>query len=127
MAIALLLIITIGVTEFASRLPFTMMASRFLGVFPRAIRAIRNDRVSDHWKERALLKLAKLSLISSLYMGGAILGLVALFVGGTYVLHLLYPRLWGFAMSTEGIALASGAAIVYLVMKAHAQSRLRRR
>jgi hypothetical protein len=30
-------------------------------------------------------------------------------------------------MSTEGIALASGAAIVYLVMKAHAQSRLRRR
>jgi hypothetical protein len=127
MAIALLLIITIGVTEFASRLPFTMMASRFLGVFPRAIRAIRNDRVSDHWKERALLKLAKLSLISSLYMGGAILGLVALFVGGTYVLHLLYPRLWGFAMSTEGIVLASGAAIVYLVMKAHAQSRLRRR
>jgi hypothetical protein len=127
MAIALLLVITIGVTEFASRLPFKAMASRFLGVLPRAIRAIRNHRASDHWKERALLKLARLSLVSALCMGGAILGLVALFVGGTYALNLLHPRLWEFTMSAEGVALASGAAILYLVIKAHAQSRLQRR
>ena len=107
MIIAMLLIVTVGTAECAYHLPFKAMSARLLGVLPRALRAIRNKAVSDHWKERALLKLAKLSLISSVCAGGAIFGLVGIFLGGTYLLSLLSPSLWSFAMSLEGIVIAS--------------------
>jgi hypothetical protein len=122
----MLLIVTVGVTECASRLPFRTMATRFLSIFPRAIRAIRRERASDHWKERALLKLARISLISSICAASAISGLVALFVGGVYLLSLFFPHLWAFAMSLEGIVIASVAAILYLAVRTHARSRLQR-
>jgi hypothetical protein len=127
MAVALLLLVAIGVTECASRLPFAAMTSRFLGVFPRAVRAIRNDKVSDRWKERALLKLAKLSLISSVCAAGAIFALVALFLGGSYLLSYLAPPLWQLAMSIEGVIVASVAAVLYLMVRTHARARLQRR
>ena len=58
----LLLIVTIGTTECAWHVPWKRMSARFLGIFPRALRTIRHKVASDHWRERALLKLAKLSL-----------------------------------------------------------------
>jgi hypothetical protein len=97
-----------------------------LGVLPRALRAIRNKAVSDHWKERALLKLAKLSLISSVCAGGAIFGLVGIFLGGTYLLSLLSPSLWSFAMSLEGIVIASVVATLYLIARVYLEARLQR-
>lgn len=127
MTTALLLIVTIGVTECALRLPFRRMATRFAGIFPRALRTIRNGKASDHWKEKALLKLAKLSLISSACAAGAIFGIVALFVGGIYTLSLLFPRLWDLAMSIQGISIASVAAMLYLAVRGHATSLLQRR
>ncbi len=127
MAVALLLIVTAVVAECASRLPFMAMAGRFLQVFPRALRTIRNDKVSDHWKERALLKLARLSLTSSACIAGAIFGLVALFVAASYLLSLLSPSLWDLALSIKGVVVATVAAIVYLAAKPRALSLLQRR
>lgn len=127
MAVALLIIVTIGVVEVATRLPFAMVTARFMGVLPRAIRTIRNDKVSDHWKERALLKLARLSLFSSGCIAGIIFGLVALFLAGTYLLSLASPALWDLTLSVEGIVVASVAAVVYLLARTRATSRLQRR
>jgi hypothetical protein len=126
MDILLLLIVTIGTTECACRLPFKKMSARFMGILPRAIRAIRSNAASDHWKERALLKLAKLSLISSMCAGGAIFGLVAIFLVGLYLLSLLSPPLWTFAISLQGITMTSVFAILYLVGRIYAESRLQR-
>jgi hypothetical protein len=123
----MLLIVTIGTTECACRLPFKTMSARFISILPRAMRAIRNNAASDHWKERALLKLAKLSLISSVCAGGAIFGLVAIFLSGVYLLSLFSPPLWPFATSLVGIAIASVIAILYLVGRIYAGSRLQRR
>ena len=122
----LLLIVTIGTTECACRVPFKKMSVRFLGILPRALRAIRRKAVSDHWKELILLKLAKLSLISSVCVGGAIFGLVAIFLAGLYLLSFLSPPLWTFAMSLEGITIASVFAILYMVGRIYAESRLQR-
>jgi hypothetical protein len=122
----MLLIVTIATTECACRLPFRAIAARFLGILPRALRAIRSPSASDHWKERALLKLAKLSLLSSVCAGGAILGLVAIFLGGAYALSLISPPLWPLATSVEGIAIASVVAVLYLAGRVYAQSRLQR-
>jgi len=122
----MLVIVTIGTMECAVHMPFKTMSDRLLGVLPRAIRAIRNNAVSDHWKEKALLKLAKLSLVSSICAAGAIFGLAAVFVGGVYLLSLLFPSLWDFAMSLEGMAIASGAAMLYLGARLYAGSRLQR-
>lgn len=127
MIIVMLLIVTIGTTECACRLPFKTMSARFLSILPRAMRAIRNNAASDHWKERALLKLAKLSLISSVCAGSAIFSLVAIFLGGIYLLSLLSPPLWAFAMSLEGISIASVIATLYLIGRIYAESRLQRR
>lgn len=127
MSIALLLIVTIVVTECASRLPLPAISRRFVSIYPRALRTFRKDRASDHWKEVALLKLARLSLILSGCAAGAIFGIVALFVGGVYLLDLVSPRLWQLAMSIEGISIASAAAILYLAMRPHARSLLQRR
>ncbi len=126
MDVVLLVIVTIGTTECACRLPFKRMSSRFLGILPRALRAIRHKAASDHWKERALLKLAKLSLMSSICVGSAILGLVAIFLAGLYLLSLLSPPLWTLAISPAGIAIASIFAILYMVGRVYAESRLQR-
>jgi hypothetical protein len=126
MDILLLLIVTIGTTECACHLPFKKMSARFIGILPRAIRTIRNNVASDHWKERALLKLARLSLVSSMCAGGAIFGLVAIFLGGVYLLSLISPPLWPFAMSVEGITIVSVFAILYLIGRVYAESRLQR-
>lgn len=123
----MLLIVTIATTECAARLPFKTISARFLGVLPRALRAIRSRAASDHWKEKALLKLAKLSLASSLCAGAAIFGLVAVFLGGVYLLSLAVPSLWTFAMSPEGVVIASGVATLYLVARLYAGARLQRR
>lgn len=127
MAVALLIIVTIAVAELALHLPFAMVTSRFMSVIPRAVRTIRNDKVSDHWKERALLKLAKLSLFSSGCVAGIIFGLVALFLAGAYVLSLVSPGLWDLALSVQGIVVASVAAVLYLLVRAQAKARLQRR
>jgi hypothetical protein len=122
----MLLIVTIGTTECAYRIPFKTMSARLLGVLPRAVQVIRNVAASDHWKEKALLKLARLSLTSSICVGSAILGLVATFLGGIYLLSLLSPPLWPLAMSLEGITIASVFAILYLIGRIYAESRLQR-
>jgi hypothetical protein len=127
MTVALLLLVTVVVAEFASRLPLLAISRRFGGIYPRALRTLRSSRASDHWKEAALLKLAKLSLISSGCAAGAIFGIVALFVGGIYVLDLVSPALWNLAMSVKGIVVASVAAILYLAVRPHARSLLQRR
>jgi hypothetical protein len=126
MAVALLIIVTIGVVEVATRLPFAMVTARFVGVIPRAVRTIRNDKVSDHWKERALLKLARLSLLSSGCFAGIIFGLVALFLAGAYLLSLIAPDLWDLALSVQGVVVASVAAVLYLLVRAQAIARLQR-
>ena len=126
MAIALLIIVTIGVVEVATRLPFAMVTARFMGVIPRAVRTIRNDKVSDHWKERALLKLARLSLLSSGCFAGIIFGLVALFLAAAYLLSLVTPSLWDLALSVQGVVVASVAAVLYLLVRAQAIARLQR-
>jgi hypothetical protein len=126
MTFALLLVVTIVVAECASHLPLLAISRRFAGIFPRALRTIRSKKASDHWKEVALLKLARLSLISSGCAAGAIFGIVALFVGGIYLLDLISPRLWELAMSIKGISVASAAAILYLAVRPHARSFLQR-
>jgi hypothetical protein len=127
MRFALLLVVTIVVAECASRLPLLAISRRFMSIYPRALRTFRRDKASDHWKEVALLKLARLSLILSGCAASAIFGIVALFVGGVYLLDLVSPRLWDLAMSFEGISLASAAAMLYLAMRPHARSLLQRR
>jgi hypothetical protein len=127
MRFALLLVVTIAVAECASRLPLLAISRRFMSIYPRALRTLRKNNASDHWKEVALLKLARLSLILSGCAAGAIFGIVALFVGGVYLLDLVSPRLWELAMSIEGISLASAAAMLYLAMRPHARSLLQRR
>ena len=127
MSLALLLVVTIAVAECASRVPLLAISRRFANVFPRALRTLRSSKASDHWKEVALLKLAKLSLVSSGCAAGAIFGIVAVFLGGVYVLSALFPGLWDLALSVEGITVASAAAILYLALKPHARSLLQRR
>jgi hypothetical protein len=122
----LLLIVTVATTECACHLPWKRMSARFLEIFPRALRTIRHKVASDHWRERALLKLAKLSLMSSICAGSSIFGLVALFLAGLYLLSLLSPPLWEFGMSLRGIAMTSVFAILYLVGRIYAESRLQR-
>ncbi|MEZ5830568.1 MAG: hypothetical protein R3D05_05275 [Dongiaceae bacterium] len=114
------------VTELASHLPFKAMTARFAGILPRAIRTIRNERVSDHWKEKALLKLARRSLTSSVCIGGSIFCIVAVFIGIVGLLSLVDPPLWDFAMSVAGIVAASVAAVLYLTVRTHARSYLQR-
>lgn len=127
MRFALLLVVSIMVAECASHLPLLAISRRFMSIYPRALRTLRKSNASDHWKEVALLKLARLSLILSGCAAGAILGIVALFVGAVYLLDLVSPRLWDLAMSVEGISIASAAAVLYLAMRPRARSLLQPR
>jgi hypothetical protein len=80
------------------------------------------------WSVAAIVLFYSLGTVAFAWYcaGGAIFGLVAIFLGGVYLLSLLSPPLWPFAMSLEGIAIASVFAMLYLVGRVYAESHLQR-
>ncbi len=126
LAAAALVLAAIAVAEAALRLPLVKVARRFAGIWPRARRTMGRQGASDHWKEKALLKLARRSLAASFCTAAMIAALVAAFLAIVFGLSLLSPPIWEFALSPVGLGIVTIAAILHLVVRPHACRLLQR-
>ena len=61
--VSLLAIVTV---EYLRQLPFRRVAEKMLDVARKSLRVLLSKRISDHWKERVLLRYAQLIIVSTL-------------------------------------------------------------
>lgn len=117
---ALLGLITILGVECFVRLPIINTAKLILGVGEKALRVISSKKISDHWKEKVLLRY---SITMLFYSGKLALFLFTLFLiiaGACNIpnifthdnLHLLEQL-----TSYEGIVVMSITSVIYLKIK----------
>lgn len=125
-AVAALVVAAIAVAEAALRLPLLTVVRRFAGIWPQARRTMGRQRASDHWKEKALLKLARRSLAASFCLAAMIAALVAVFLAVVFGLSLLLPPLWEFALGPVGLGIATLAALLHLIVRPYARRLLQR-
>ncbi|MCA8901636.1 MAG: sulfotransferase [Hyphomonas sp.] len=102
--------------EILLRLPFGAALTRLVGAVDRASRLIRNPKVSDHWKERALpacsLRMITASLALFAILAAALLPF-GLMIGVSELFWSQGAATAAFLMSVPGIALLTVAGAVY--------------
>ncbi|MEX5730105.1 hypothetical protein Ga0609869_003458 [Rhodovulum iodosum] len=112
--IAALAVLALLVAELAMRLPLGAATRAIVSPNRRALAVLRSARISDHWKERAMLGYARRTLAAT----GAFAGWVLLLVGAALALGapvaLVLPGFAAFAASPIGLAAASIAACLHV-------------
>ncbi len=112
--------ITIAVVELLLRLPLVHGARQMLSLSRRAAAVMSSRRISEHWKEQALLKYSVrlAGTTFRLLLIFALLGAVVVVLAGTadFFLHPAIPSL-AFLASWPGLATATVASVVYLVLR----------
>jgi hypothetical protein len=113
-------LITIVAVELFLRLPLARLVRELAAVLQKVTRVITSSAISDHWKEKVLLRYAGSIALSTLRIG-AVLGGIGLVV---FILCLLADMLPGAGPSTlevfaswGGIALATGISVVYYLAR----------
>lgn len=113
-------LITIIAVELFLRLPLAQLVRELATVLQKVTRVISSSAISDHWKEKVLLRYAGGIALTTLKIG-AVLGGIGLVV---FILCLLADMLPGAAPSTlevfaswSGIALATGISVAYYLAR----------
>jgi sterol desaturase/sphingolipid hydroxylase (fatty acid hydroxylase superfamily) len=103
--------------ELVLRLPFHAVVSEASQTAAKAVRILAADRVSDHWKERAISAYARIMFASSIKLAG-LLAVLLLLVG---VLIWMFERLSdGFAeflLGWQGLVFSVAFATVYYLAR----------
>lgn len=106
--------------EFFLRLPFLMHIRSTLAVARKSTGVIMARHVSDHWKERVLLRYARDMALHSVILGALFAGLAAVVVLPALLLDRLVapePTTLESLVSLPGIAAMSLVAVVYLFVR----------
>ncbi len=103
--------------EIAVRLPFSANIAGVNRSGRRALRAVRSNSVSDHWKEKAMLAYAGMMFSCSLKLAGWLLFLGA----GAVLLIITFDQISrgfsSFIVSWQGIGLSIVFASLYLAVR----------
>jgi len=113
-------VITIVAVELFLRLPLARQARELATVLQKVTRVITSRAISDHWKEKVLLRYAAAIAMTTLKIGGVLGG-----IGVTvYILCLLADMLPGAGPSSlevfaswSGIGLATGVSVIYCLAR----------
>ncbi len=85
--VSLLAIITV---KYFRHLPFRRAVEDLLGVAQKSLGVLHSKRISDHWKERVLLRYAQLIMGSTLSLTLLLSGLFVLMVLGAFLLDTIF-------------------------------------
>lgn len=103
--------------EVASRLPFGPVLTRFANVSAKALHTVRSERISDHWKEKAMAAYARDTFTSSLKTGG----LLVVLLGAALLVVLVFEQFSAgfgtFIVSWQGLASTLVFATVYFKVR----------
>lgn len=116
MRLAFCLLVVVSVVESVRRLPFLERAHTLVSTARRAQHVLSSKRISDHWKEKVLLRYAGRMAFSSLLLGamlGLVVALVSLIGLVTDYLAPSSPSSMDYLFSSEGLLAATSIAVVY--------------
>ena len=85
--VALLAIVTV---EYVCHLPFRRVVETMALVTQRSLRVLHSKRISDHWKERVLLRYAQVIMGSTLSLALLLSGLFVLIALGAFLLDTVF-------------------------------------
>lgn len=109
-------VVAVVAVELFLRLPFESASASLLRSLHAATAVLRSSRISDHWKEKAMLGYANRTALASLQLTLLLAGLAA----ACAVLILVADRLaesesstFAYLASPVGAAVASASAIAY--------------
>jgi len=80
------LLLAILAVEYFSYLPFIREGEKSLVIARKSVRILSSNRISDHWKERALIRYAQAVMKSSLYLALMLSGLLVWMSVGAFLL-----------------------------------------
>ncbi|NQT56824.1 MAG: sulfotransferase [Desulfobacteraceae bacterium] len=80
------LLLAILAVEYFLYLPFVKEGKKSLVVVQKSVRILSSKRISDHWKERALIRYAQAVIKSTLYLALMLSGLLVWMSGSAFLL-----------------------------------------
>ena len=99
--------------EVALRLPFAAVIAGLLASSTRALRVVRAQGVSDHWKEKALTAYARTTFLSSIRLAGLLFVIIAMAGILIFVFELMHEDFPDFIFDWRGIGFSIIFASVY--------------
>jgi len=120
-------LLSILLVELALRLPFAVPLAAVWGTAAKALRVTTSGRISDHWKEKALLAYAGAMLGASLRLGALLLVLAAAAAAMVLAADAALGTFERFVLSGQGIVLTLVVACAWLPLRRALSRRLSRR
>jgi len=114
MAWVLLISAVVCAVEVALRLPLASLLDRFLPTLASISHVLMSKKISDHWKEKALLAYSKTLLILSLRFAFCLLWILAPLIVMAVFGMMLGSPVADLLISTNGIVVSLVFALVYI-------------
>lgn len=122
----LTVILCIVLVELLLRLPVAAIVANIGLVSRKAVGTLAAKRVSDHWKEKALLVYSRSLFVSSVKLGAVLLAAGAAIAAFIYVSDLLGAELFPFLVGWQGLLFSLAVATIYLTVRKRVLPTLRR-
>ena len=106
-------ILCVVLVEIALRLPFTDAVARAANYGGRAVRVVRANAVSDHWKEKALAAYAQATFLSSIKLAGFLAVLLTIAAVFVVALEQISGGFQSFILGWRGIGFSIVFASLY--------------
>ncbi len=117
MALAVLLIATLLFVELFVRLKIIRLATQPALLAQRSVKLIQSERISDHWKERALPAYSQRMFASTFRLLGALLIAFSPFAIAIVLTPYIDVPVWAELTSLRGIVFSTVVAFAYLFVR----------
>ena len=119
MSVVLTIALSLVVAEIAVRLPLADTVWRLARIGRKAMRTLSARSVSDHWKERAMLRYSRDLMKASVQLAALLVVLVAVALALALVLERGFPGFLGFTIGWTGLLVSLAAITVFLWARHH--------
>lgn len=117
MAVALLIISTLAVAELFIRLPILNTVRQSTMIASKSATLIRADKISDHWKERALPAYSGALFMHTLRLAAMLVAAFAPVIVALLIAPLFDAPLMGLFVSWPGVTVSIVVAAIYVFVR----------
>lgn len=110
-------LVCVVLVEVSMRVPAIAVVRRLLDVGQRARRVLVSNRISDHWKERVLLRYSWLMLLGSFELLAFLVLLSAIVYTAVVIAGWVHVDLFTFVLSWQGTTFCIAVATIYAAVR----------
>lgn len=113
-------LLSVLAVEFLLRMPLIAYTSNLIELYKKSLRVVLSRRISDHWKEKVLLKYSVRILKQVIYLALLFIAFFIIIVLPAYIIDYFIsvsPSAMESLTSMTGIVSMSLASIIYLVLR----------